>query len=85
MNCTLTRHPDPKLKAAIPSVLLDLGMIPINIADDWKTSYVVMLDGKIIGLMEDEIVSPVVDKLRLLKIDGKQVSRLDYCDRLFLF
>ncbi|XP_043275867.1 DNA-directed RNA polymerase I subunit RPA2 [Venturia canescens] len=73
MNCTLTRHPDPKLKAAIPSVLLDLGMVPINIADDWKTSYTVMLDGKVIGLMEDEIVSRVVDKLRLLKIDGKQV------------
>lgn len=74
MNCIVTKYPDSKLKAAIPAVLVDLGMIPLSIADDWKNSYSVMLDGKLIGLIEDKIINKVVYKLRLLKIQGKEVS-----------
>lgn len=74
MNCIVTKHPDSKLKAAIPTVLVDLGMIPLAIADDWKNSYNVMLDGKLIGLIEDKIIDKVAYKLRLLKIKGKEVS-----------
>jgi len=73
MNCIITKHADPKLKAAIPAVLIDLGMIPLFIAD-WKNSYNVMLDGKLIGLIEDKIINKVVYKLRLLKIKGREVS-----------
>ncbi|KAK2584036.1 hypothetical protein KPH14_006488 [Odynerus spinipes] len=72
-NCIITKHPDPSLKAAIPTVLLDLGMVPISIADNWKDSYTVMLDGKLIGLIEDNIISRVSDKLRMLKIKGKKI------------
>lgn len=74
MNCIVTKHPDPKLKAAIPTVLVDLGMVPLSIADDWKNSYNVMLDGKLIGLIEDKIINKIVYKLRLLKIEGQKVS-----------
>jgi len=74
MNCIVTKHPDSKLKAAISAVLVDLGMIPLSIADDWKNSYNVMLDGKLIGLIEDKIINRVVYKLRLLKIKGQEVS-----------
>lgn len=74
MNCIVTKYPDSKLKAAIPAVLVDLGMIPLSIADDWKNSYSVMLDGKLIGLIEDKIINKVVYKLRLLKIQGQEVS-----------
>ncbi|XP_070167298.1 DNA-directed RNA polymerase I subunit RPA2 [Polyergus mexicanus] len=73
MNCIVTKHPNPKLKAAIPTVLVDLGMIPLSIADNWKNSYNVMLDGKLIGLIEDKIINKVVHKLRLLKIKGKEI------------
>ncbi|XP_023247009.1 DNA-directed RNA polymerase I subunit RPA2 isoform X3 [Copidosoma floridanum] len=67
MNCTITEHPDPKLKNAVPNVLLTLGMLSLSTVDDWKNSYTVHLDGKIIGLIEDNIVDRVVDKLRILK------------------
>ena len=50
-------------------MLLDLGMIPLSVADNWKTSYNVLLDGRIIGLIDDNIIFKVVDKLRLLKIN----------------
>ncbi|XP_046817891.1 DNA-directed RNA polymerase I subunit RPA2 isoform X1 [Vespa crabro] len=73
MNCIITKHPNPDLKAAIPTVLLDLGMLPISIADNWKDSYTVMLDGKLIGLIEDNIINRVSDNLRILKIKGKEV------------
>lgn len=74
MNCIVTKHPDHKLKAAIPTVLVDLGMVPLSIADNWKNSHMVMLDGKVIGLIEDNIVNKVVYKLRELKINGEEVS-----------
>lgn len=74
MNCIVTKHPNPKLKAAIPIILVDLGMVPLSIADNWKGSYTVMLDGKLIGLIEDKIINKVVHKLRLLKIKGQEVS-----------
>lgn len=46
-------------------------MLPMSIADDWKNSYTVVLDGRVIGLIEDNIVGRVVDKLRVLKINEK--------------
>ena len=79
MNCIVTKHPDPKLRDAIPSILLDLGMLPMSIADDWTNSYTVMLDGKVVGLIEDNIVARVVDKLRVLKINEKvSLNRRNY-------
>lgn len=74
MNCIVTKHPDRKLKAAIPTVLVDLGMIPLSIADNWKNSYTVLLDGKVIGLIDDSIVNRVTYKLRELKINGEEVN-----------
>ncbi|KAG7209552.1 hypothetical protein KM043_015631 [Ampulex compressa] len=73
MNCIITKHPDLTLKANIPTVLLDLGMIPLAIAENWKEAYSVMLDGKLIGLIDDNIISRLVDKLRLLKIKGEEI------------
>ena len=73
MNCIITKHPDPKLKANIPIVLMDLGMIPLSIAENWKNSYSVMLDGKLIGLIENNIIARVTDKLRILKIKGEEI------------
>lgn len=71
MNCIVTKHPDPQLKAAIPSILLDLGMIPLLIADNWKNAYTCLLDGAVIGLIDDDIVTRLADKLRILKINEK--------------
>ncbi|XP_015126829.1 DNA-directed RNA polymerase I subunit RPA2 [Diachasma alloeum] len=73
MNCVVTKHPEEALRAGIPTVLLDLGMTPLSIADDFTNSYTVLVDGNVVGLIEDAIVTKVVDKLRLLKIDGEKV------------
>lgn len=73
MNCIVTKHPDPELKNNVVSVLLDLGMLPSSITLNWKNCYTVMLDGKIIGSIEDGIVARVCDKLRMLKIAGVKV------------
>jgi DNA-directed RNA polymerase I subunit RPA2 len=77
MDCIITKPPCPKLKAAISTVLVDIGMIPLSIADwlnSWKDSYTVVLDGKVIGLIEDKIINKVVCYLRMLKIEGKEVG-----------
>ena len=72
MNCIVTKHPDPNLRKAIPTILVDLGMFSLEgIGRDWKGSYTVMLDGKVIGLIAENIISKVVYKLRFLKIKGK--------------
>ncbi|XP_011302385.1 DNA-directed RNA polymerase I subunit RPA2 [Fopius arisanus] len=74
MNCIVTKHPDEKLsRSAIPTILLELGMTPLSIADNYNNSYTVLVDGNVIGLIEDDIITRVVDKLRLLKIDGEKV------------
>ncbi|XP_034948641.1 DNA-directed RNA polymerase I subunit RPA2 [Chelonus insularis] len=73
MNCIITKHPKLELKAKIPSVLIDLGMMPLSVADDWKESYTVLIDGKVVGLIEDNIIIKVVNHLRQLKIEGKKI------------
>ncbi|CAB0043496.1 unnamed protein product [Trichogramma brassicae] len=69
MDCIVTKHPDPKQKAIIEEKLVDLGMCPLSLEDDWKNSYTVLLDGRVIGLIEDKIAGRVVDKMRVLKIN----------------
>ncbi|XP_011500009.1 PREDICTED: DNA-directed RNA polymerase I subunit RPA2 [Ceratosolen solmsi marchali] len=71
MNCIITKYPDPKLKNAVPTILLDLGMLPILITDECKNFYTVILDGDVIGLIDENIVTKVIDKLRILKISEK--------------
>lgn len=72
-NCIITKHCDTKLKSNVSTMLLDLGMMPLSITDDWEESFTVMLDGKLIGLIKDNIIYRVTDQLRLLKIKGEQV------------
>ncbi|XP_015514488.1 DNA-directed RNA polymerase I subunit RPA2 [Neodiprion lecontei] len=73
MNCIVTKHADKKLQANIPSVLLDLGMSPLATSENIRNLYIVMLDGKVIGRLQANIIEKVVNKLRILKIDGNKV------------
>ncbi|XP_015599318.1 DNA-directed RNA polymerase I subunit RPA2 [Cephus cinctus] len=73
MNCIVTKHPDPKLKSNILTVLLDLGMLPFGVASKIENAYTVMLDGKIVGKIEHNIIGRLADRLRLLKISGKTI------------
>jgi len=76
-DCIVTKQPCPKLKAAILTELIDVGMLPLSLADElnaWKNSYTVMLDGKVIGLIQDTDINNVVNHLRILKTEGKKVG-----------
>lgn len=75
MHCTITEVPDPEKVKNIPLILTELGMIPLNCAHmiDAKDSYVVQLDGKIIGYALKKNAPRIADKLRLFKIKGKTV------------
>lgn len=75
MNCKVTGTPDEEKVKNIPLVLTELGMVPLKYAGtlDLKSSYVVQLDGMIVGYVPSNIAARLVDKLRLFKIKGKKV------------
>lgn len=80
MNCIVTKHPDPKLKNAIPIKLLELGMTPLASAvdEDWKNSYTIILDGRILGLIEDKTAVKVANELRVLKINEEVINFVNH-------
>lgn len=75
LNCTVTDIPNDQLVRNIPKVLIELGMIPIesNLKLDFNKYYNTQLDGRIIGYLSKDIAGRVVDKLRMLKINGDKV------------
>lgn len=72
-NCIVTDVPDSKQIENIPVILAKLGMLPIHYMTDTTQNYVVLLDGKIIGSVTQDIILKVVEKLRLYKIKGIEV------------
>ncbi|KAJ8978609.1 hypothetical protein NQ317_010067 [Molorchus minor] len=74
-NCKVTNIPNEAKVKNVPLVLTELGMVPLKYTDtlDLKNSYIVQLDGKIIGYVPSDIAARVVDKLRLFKIKGETV------------
>lgn len=78
--CEVTNVPDHKLVANIPSILVSLGMLPLNgmrtIVLNHNKHYVVLLDGRVLGHVEKSEASRLVDKLRMLKIAGKRVPQM---------
>uniref|UniRef100_A0A182P955 DNA-directed RNA polymerase subunit beta n=1 Tax=Anopheles epiroticus TaxID=199890 RepID=A0A182P955_9DIPT len=77
-DCTLSVTQDPEKVANIPSTLVALGMQPVGAtgsigALSHEDGYVVMLEGKMLGMLPRASASQVVQKLRLLKIEGKTI------------
>jgi hypothetical protein len=64
-----------KVLAQIPSVLVSLGMLPLTpvIQSIPEQALMVMLDGRIVGYILDQIATSLVPKLRMLKIVGEKV------------
>uniref|UniRef100_A0A182Y5R7 DNA-directed RNA polymerase subunit beta n=1 Tax=Anopheles stephensi TaxID=30069 RepID=A0A182Y5R7_ANOST len=74
-DCTVSVTQDPEKVANIPTTLAALGMLPVG-TETLRTvpnagCYVVMLEGKLLGWLPRTIAGRVVQKLRLLKIDGE--------------
>lgn len=77
IDCIISGAPDANLVENIPKVLASLGMIPLNSARiDLKKYYVVLLEGKVIGHVSKSDADLIAFKLRLLKIEGKEVPHL---------
>lgn len=73
----ISNAPDPKLLENVPAVLSSLGMRPVTEAPlparlgSW---YVVLLDGRVIGHIMEQLAESLCRKLRLLKVAGELVS-----------
>lgn len=74
VNCKVSSSPDKVQVSKIPKVLCDLGMIPLksqlDCIDEIVNSYTVMLEGRVIGYVNDNEAKHIVSELRLLKIKG---------------
>lgn len=81
LNCKITEAPDPEKVEKIPSVLIELGLVPIQSAMteviDLKEYYVTQLDGRILGYVKKLNARRMVDKLRVLKIKGEVPETLE--------
>lgn len=77
MNCEVTDIPDEKLLKNIPSVLISLGMVPLNsnAVANVSNCYSVLLDGKRLGFVNKNIAGRFTDKLRLKKTVGEEVPK----------
>ncbi|XP_030750934.1 DNA-directed RNA polymerase I subunit RPA2 [Sitophilus oryzae] len=75
MKCIITEAPDQTKVRNISIILSEYGMVPMNYINSQEiaTSYAVQLDGRIIGYLSRNIAPKVVNKLRLLKIENKEV------------
>lgn len=74
MNCKVTEMPKKKLLENIPVVLTSLGMTPLSTnIQNLKDHYTVILDGKILGHVTQNIASRLCDKLRIKKIKGTEI------------
>ncbi|CAG9773900.1 unnamed protein product [Ceutorhynchus assimilis] len=77
MDCIITDVPDQVKVDNIETVLDEMGMVSLNYIGKiyLKNSYAVQLDGKMIGYIAQEKAARIVDRLRLLKIKGKEVPK----------
>jgi DNA-directed RNA polymerase I subunit RPA2 len=75
MNCRVTDVPDAKKVANIPYVLARFGMWSLGdvINKAKSVSYVILLDGKVVGYVWQKFAERMVRQLRWLKIEGKEV------------
>ncbi|KAL1488883.1 hypothetical protein ABEB36_014676 [Hypothenemus hampei] len=75
MNCIITNIPDSEKVKNIPVILSEMGMVSLKHVGrlDLKNSYVVQLDGRIIGYISNTIAPQITDRLRIMKIEGKTV------------
>uniref|UniRef100_A0A8D8Q5L7 DNA-directed RNA polymerase n=1 Tax=Cacopsylla melanoneura TaxID=428564 RepID=A0A8D8Q5L7_9HEMI len=78
-KCQISEYLPPKVTDQIPSVLISLGMLPLTpvVQSIPEQALDVMLDGKIVGYILDQIATTLVPKLRLIKISGKVPKSLE--------
>jgi DNA-directed RNA polymerase I subunit RPA2 len=64
-------------KKDIIKLLVEQGMEPIdsNFLCDLENYYTVMLEGQVIGYVQDELINKVEENLRAVKIDGKRLPK----------
>ncbi|XP_049533651.1 DNA-directed RNA polymerase I subunit RPA2 [Anopheles darlingi] len=75
-DCTISMTESPDKVSNIETTLIALGMIPVGAeleplrSDEW---YPVLLEGRVLGRIARSSAPRVVQKLRLLKIDGETI------------
>ena len=76
IDCVVSDSPKTELVENVPRVLVNLGMVPLNSTRiNYKSHFIVMLEGKVIGHISKSMTQQVCVELRRLKIAGKQVPK----------
>lgn len=78
-DCQVTGVPDADLVKNIPEKLYSFGVLPPNVLINTKNNFIVFVDGKVIGFLPEGSASQVVNNLRTLKVEGKEVSLVCCC------
>ena len=64
--------------AHLPRLLCSLGMTPWDCptSESVTSSYAILLDGRVVGYVEEQLADDLVKRLRIMKVNGlEQVSK----------
>lgn len=76
-GCTISTYVEPALVDNTVQVLITLGMMPVQTTEvPSSTAEVVMMEGRVVGHLEAHLIPGVVDRLRSLKIEGKEAPNV---------
>jgi DNA-directed RNA polymerase I subunit RPA2 len=72
----ITDAPDPAVLSRLPEILTTLGMVPVDSPTPplEVKYYNVLLDGRLVGYLPEDTADELVNTLRMLKLDNKEVS-----------
>lgn len=73
-DCQVTDAPEQALLKNLPSVLYELGVLPLGTIKKNYNCYDVLLDGKVIGFTPFQNATDIVKSLRILKVEGNKVK-----------
>lgn len=79
----VTEPVDTEMLTRLPEVLVSLGLQPLcdSVSDSEvppSACYIVMLDGRLVGRVPRQSANRFVEKLRMLKIQGQKVRKLQF-------
>lgn len=76
IDCVVSDSPKKAFLDNIPEILLNLGMVPLNLTKiNHKKHFVVLLEGRVIGHINKSMAVQICVELRLLKIEGKHIPK----------
>lgn len=79
VNCVISKQQSNEKIQNIEKYLIMFGMIPysnIDMVDDVKNFYKVILEGRLIGYTRDNDTPAIINKLRMLKVKNEIIDHM---------